>query len=759
MFDRTSSRFTLINLFLISPVFDPIIMKALISMEPISIRYVIHEVGKSRNKFQAENRLRKLLSHGRFHSLGQETVWEWTDSLQNSEVQNSVFCLSARIDWPRPKMSIFLGGESVRDFTVMDPLGNLCKGPWWLGIGNEVVVESQGCCRRHRAQNDLLDILSVYAEEDPMTKPGDTSPTRLNKSLPHVVNALYDAVARGDTEALEIELLNQPVSVRLGHRSTVLHIAARHGKEETVGYLIRAGADLDAQMNDGWTALYVAAYNGHVQVVEALLNAKADPNVRADDGSTALIAAAQKGRSAVVAKLLDANADTSVSTQFGCTALYSACREGHFDIVDSLVRRGANVYASAVDGWTCIHISSVKGHVAVVQRLILAEERVVNCRTPDGTTGLHLAAKEGHSDIVRTLLAEKADMSAITNDLAAALYYGVFLDLITASQELYAMEWDPVTCQHAISSATNYTTTQRNYNYQMFTGAMVDHWSPLHVATWNNRIEIVQILCGAGVDLNARTDRGWTAMHMASKKGYADIVRCLLQQEAVIDHKTNGGKTCLDLMATENRVESLSILLGRTRDIPRSALKRCLDMALGGPNPIPIITQLLEAMGNPFPERGTNPSALSLLTIAFPADGRHSKREGVRLGEFLNSIYPKNGGILGFLAESQWKAGLRDEAIQTLDEMIAMNPHNRDVLNAVEVVHRNVMCDKCRTYPLRGYRYMCVGCWKFNLCQKCGGEHGENYKRHRFIVVPSRDGIERMTRLNETGGLYWEVED
>ena len=64
--------------------------------------------------------------------------------------------------------------------------------------------------------------------------------------------------------------------------------ASYNGDEEMVQLLLRAGADVNASDEKGWTALMVAVFRGKMEVVRLLLQAGANANAVRDNGWTAL---------------------------------------------------------------------------------------------------------------------------------------------------------------------------------------------------------------------------------------------------------------------------------------------------------------------------------------------------------------------------------------------------------------------------------------------------------------------------------------
>lgn len=71
-------------------------------------------------------------------------------------------------------------------------------------------------------------------------------------------------------------------------RTPLMVACAYYSGPDICGLLIKYGANVNAQANDGSTALMLAANNGKVAVVELLLNQKANAYAKDTKGSTAL---------------------------------------------------------------------------------------------------------------------------------------------------------------------------------------------------------------------------------------------------------------------------------------------------------------------------------------------------------------------------------------------------------------------------------------------------------------------------------------
>ena len=119
-----------------------------------------------------------------------------------------------------------------------------------------------------------------------------------------------------------------------------LIIASRHGAHEIVTFLLEQ-ENLDVNLkncNGGATALGSACLGGHVIIAEALIRAGAHVNQQSDDGSTPLLWACFRGDASMVEMLLGNNADPTHENQAGYGPHWAACRGGFTEIVNKLAR-------------------------------------------------------------------------------------------------------------------------------------------------------------------------------------------------------------------------------------------------------------------------------------------------------------------------------------------------------------------------------------------------------------------------------------
>lgn len=144
--------------------------------------------------------------------------------------------------------------------------------------------------------------------------------------------------------------------------------AATKGQIEEVRALLQKGADLNAQVEHGYSALMLASGNGQEETVKLLLAKGAKVNMQATMKETALHLAAGRGRTRIVEMLVEARADFRV-TDTGLTPLMMAVAGGHSKGDGYLLSKKEDVNAKQPDGWTVLMHAAVTGDMDTIKLL------------------------------------------------------------------------------------------------------------------------------------------------------------------------------------------------------------------------------------------------------------------------------------------------------------------------------------------------------------------------------------------------------
>ena len=203
------------------------------------------------------------------------------------------------------------------------------------------------------------------------------------------------------------------------------------------------------------------------------------------------------------------------------------------------------------------------GHADQVRELLSKNAQFVNAKNAAGLSAVLLATYHGRNEIAKLLIDRGARLD-------------IFEAAATGTQERaeQLLHKDP-TCLNSFSA---------------------DGWTPLHLAVFFGRINIVQLLLNKGADINApskndqqvmplhsaltnprnaavaelliergadlhaRQFEGYTPLHYAAANGLERIVKTLVARSVDLSAKEMGGKTAYDL-AVQKGYTSIAELL------------------------------------------------------------------------------------------------------------------------------------------------------------------------------------------------------
>jgi ankyrin repeat protein len=194
---------------------------------------------------------------------------------------------------------------------------------------------------------------------------------------PHPVTPLAVAAASGSAAELERELALHPADVEGGDGLTPLMWAARTGRADAIGELVRAGADPDLRDSalNGWTPLLHAVHKDQPGAVRALLAAGADPGRPAPNGLTPLMLASAQGEGEIVEALLAAGADPRAKQPGGETALTHAAVAADARCVKALLAKAPDLrLGDTWEDWLAPKVARLRGRSEVAALLTPREE-------------------------------------------------------------------------------------------------------------------------------------------------------------------------------------------------------------------------------------------------------------------------------------------------------------------------------------------------------------------------------------------------
>ncbi len=152
------------------------------------------------------------------------------------------------------------------------------------------------------------------------------------------------AIKDGQTDELRTLIeagfdVNQSVD-----NSTPLHIAVLSKKMAVIDFLLKAGADVNAEeAATQATPLHLAALQGHTKIAALLIQKGANPNTKMNFDLTPLLIATKFQKVGVLQLLIKSKANLDHSDQEGFTALHFAVQNRDEALTHLLIENGANV--------------------------------------------------------------------------------------------------------------------------------------------------------------------------------------------------------------------------------------------------------------------------------------------------------------------------------------------------------------------------------------------------------------------------------
>jgi ankyrin repeat protein len=301
---------------------------------------------------------------------------------------------------------------------------------------------------------------------------------------------------------------------------TALMWAAAQKHPDVIGELVKAGAEVDARSDGGFTPLLFAAQQGDVQSSRALLAAGANVNSATPDGDTPLLIATLSGYEALSIFLLDNGADPNVADRNGITALHYAILSGlarianipfrrfapylsrpnMVQLVKALLAHGANPNARLVSPLAFDEAGPGYGKIL---RIDVATGGKVS---PVGATPFLLAAITFDAPLMRILVAGGANPTLATEEnvtpLMVASGYTRERKIAPLSKEEEKRALEAVTQAVELGADVNATDTLVGL-------------SALHAAAFCGSNTIVQFLVQRGAEIDAKDKAGQTPLHKA----------------------------------------------------------------------------------------------------------------------------------------------------------------------------------------------------------------------------------------------------
>ena len=228
---------------------------------------------------------------------------------------------------------------------------------------------------------DMVEALCFRTRQDGRWTRGPAVRTPVAERLVAMINWSPKRGCKMRKRTLLAVVLAVLMAASVHAQTTCFFDLAKTGAPQSVQAAISNGADVNAKDEDpagrGRTALmYAAEFNPDPQVITTLLTAGADLNAQENNGATALLfAAGENPNPEVVTTLLAAGADLSTKSHYGMTVLmYAAKVTKNPEVITILLKAGADAKAKDHDGNTALSYSDINDNLAGTDALKQLQE-------------------------------------------------------------------------------------------------------------------------------------------------------------------------------------------------------------------------------------------------------------------------------------------------------------------------------------------------------------------------------------------------
>lgn len=214
-------------------------------------------------------------------------------------------------------------------------------------------------------------------------------------------------------------------------------------------------------------------------------------------------------------------------------------------------------------GFTLFHWATLLNQLDAFD-LMLQKEKNIDIRNKYGSTPLHLAIMYQQAPMVEFLLNNRADPNALNDDYSPLCFASH-----RKSEKIVQM-----LLQHRANPNANisiYNAAQEGHTHIVrlliesnarFDGPMYGQSSPLQVAAHFGHLEVVDLLCKQGANLEfVGMPCGDTPLYLACEHQHFDVVRLLIKHGANVNHVTKAYQTPLSIAVQSGCIEIVECLL------------------------------------------------------------------------------------------------------------------------------------------------------------------------------------------------------
>ncbi|MDR1469752.1 MAG: ankyrin repeat domain-containing protein [Spirochaetaceae bacterium] len=364
---------------------------------------------------------------------------------------------------------------------------------------------------------------------------------------PNITNAdgetpLHTAMKRGEIAVMKMVIDGgAKVDVQDGRGNAPMHIAVPEEiHAEALSVLLASRANPNLRDEAGNTPLQsFVLLNRPPLVIETLLKGGASVTAQNNEGKTALFIAVEEKRITLIPVLLAYGSDIFSVTATGVTPFGKALADNSPVLMGLITEK--TVRAIDTEGNTPLLVAMKSEANIDIIRAILEKQAEVNAQNKEGDSALHVAVRNNQADIGALLLESGAN---------------IFLANARSETPLFLTFYASAGSQRAGREIRMFMLNPAVMSSRDSLGNTVLH----HATLW--RIDsVIQVIVERGANTEAVNISGETPLFIAVKANAASTVRALLQAGASLTGRDSLGNTALHTAVRSNAPQAAEALL------------------------------------------------------------------------------------------------------------------------------------------------------------------------------------------------------
>ncbi|KAF5281784.1 hypothetical protein FQR65_LT14531 [Abscondita terminalis] len=374
---------------------------------------------------------------------------------------------------------------------------------------------------------------------------------------------------------------------------TPLGVALKFKNVDAAIALLDLGADPNLNNNDGIPCLHHAVAFHREDIVLRLLREGVPIDVRSSCGNTPLLHALQHQRLDNAKLLLAHGAAIDVLNNKGNSCLYYAAKAGFHDLVEEFIDKGLEIDKYNYIHFTPLFVALKNSHVATAKLLlkmganptysgrwdvtssdlIIASDDVelaemASQKGIDIDDGLRRAFAMNNKVMTDFFIAKGPDLRSIgyCNEeswlhlAARAGFDDIVAYLVDEGLDINRRNYSRETPLRVAFANSKFTTAKLLLSRGAITPPESFNYSYLHYAAEEGDVDLALEFIARGLNLECKTDNGYTPLFLAVKKGQINTAKVLLEHGADVYGLSSEGHNLLHY-AKEANADDIKALL------------------------------------------------------------------------------------------------------------------------------------------------------------------------------------------------------